>query len=81
MQTHKLWQVQNTDTIGVVVTDVTMDPFFAILVKSVDKVAGASKTILIGIGYHHAEKSVKPLIPLLRKRCSCQVGRSFQSPF
>ena len=30
--------VQNTDTIGVVVTDVT-DPFFAILVKSVDKVA------------------------------------------
>lgn len=32
--------VQNTDTIGVVVTDVT-DAFFAILVKAVDKVAEA----------------------------------------
>ena len=30
--------VQSTDTIGVVVTDVT-DPFFAILVKAVDHVA------------------------------------------
>lgn len=39
--------VQNTDTIGVVVTDVT-DAFFAILVKAVDKVAEAhQKTILI----------------------------------
>ena len=44
--------VKNSDTIGVVVTDVT-DPFFAILVKAVDKVAEEHhKTILIGIGYH-----------------------------
>ena len=68
--------VQNTDTIGVVVTDVT-DAFFAILVKAVDKVAEAHhKTILIGIGYHHAEKEREAIDTLLRKRCSCLVVHS-----
>lgn len=48
--------MKNTDTIGVVVTDVT-DAFFAILVKAVNKVAEEyKKTIIIGIGYHNAEK-------------------------
>ena len=65
--------VQNTDTIGVVVTDVT-DAFFAILVKAVDKVAEEhQKTILIGIGYHQAEKEREAIDTLLRKRCSCLV--------
>lgn len=68
--------VQNTDTIGVVVTDVT-DAFFAILVKAVDKVAEEHhKTILIGIGYHHAEKEREAIDTLLRKRCSCLVVHS-----
>lgn len=68
--------IQNTDTIGVVVTDVT-DAFFAILVKAVDKVAEAHhKTILIGIGYHHAEKEREAINTLLRKRCSCLVVHS-----
>lgn len=68
--------LQNTDTIGVVVTDVT-DPFFAILVKAVDKVAEEhEKTILIGIGYHNAEKERKAIETLLRKRCSCLVVHS-----
>lgn len=68
--------VQNTDTIGVVVTDVT-DAFFAILVKAVDKVAEAHhKSILIGIGYHHAEKEREAINTLLRKRCSCLVVHS-----
>ena len=68
--------VQNTDTIGVVVTDVT-DAFFAILVKAVDKVAEEHhKTILIGIGYHHAEKEREAIDTLLRKRCSCLVLHS-----
>ncbi|OOF44429.1 DNA-binding transcriptional regulator GalS [Rodentibacter rarus] len=68
--------VQNTDTIGVVVTDVT-DAFFAILVKAVDKVAEKhNKTILIGIGYHHAEKEREAINTLLRKRCSCLVVHS-----
>ncbi|WP_101775431.1 substrate-binding domain-containing protein [Pasteurella oralis] len=66
--------MKNTDTIGVVVTDVT-DSFFAILVKAVDKVAEEyKKTILIGIGYHNAEKEA--IDTLLRKRCSCLVVHS-----
>ena len=72
----KALAIQNTDTIGVVVTDVT-DSFFAILVKAVDKVAEAHrKTILIGIGYHHAEKEREAIDTLLRKRCSCLVVHS-----
>lgn len=68
--------VKNSDTIGVVVTDVT-DPFFAILVKAVDKVAEEHhKTILIGIGYHQIEKERKAIDTLLRKRCSCFVVHS-----
>ncbi|OOF59663.1 substrate-binding domain-containing protein [Rodentibacter myodis] len=68
--------IQNTDTIGVVVTDVT-DAFFAILVKAVDKVAEQHrKTILIGIGYHQAEKEREAINTLLRKRCSCLVVHS-----
>ncbi|WP_386692558.1 MULTISPECIES: substrate-binding domain-containing protein [unclassified Lonepinella] len=68
--------LQNTDTLGVVVTDVT-DPFFAILVKSVDQVAHEyGKTILIGIGYHNAEKERNAIETLLRKRCSCLVVHS-----
>ncbi|WP_411834453.1 substrate-binding domain-containing protein [Pasteurella multocida] len=65
--------MKNTDTIGVVVTDVT-DAFFAILVKAVDKVAEEyKKTIIIGIGYHNAEKEKEAIDTLLRKRCSCLV--------
>ncbi|MDU8925298.1 substrate-binding domain-containing protein [Pasteurellaceae bacterium LIM206] len=68
--------LQTTDTIGVVVTDVT-DAFFAILVKAVDQVAAEyGKTILIGIGYHHAEKERNAIETLLRKRCSCLVVHS-----
>lgn len=68
--------LQNTDTIGVVVTDVT-DPFFAILVKAIDKVAEShQKSILIGIGYHNAEKERNAIDMLLRKRCSCLVVHS-----
>ena len=61
------------DTIGVVVTDVT-DPFFAILVKSIDQVAESyQKNILIGMGYHNADKERKAIDNLLRKRCTCLV--------
>lgn len=68
--------LQTTDTIGVVVTDVT-DAFFAILVKAVDQVASSyNKTILIGIGYHNAEKERNAIDTLLRKRCSCLVVHS-----
>lgn len=65
---------QNSDTLGVVVTDVT-DAFFAILVKAVDHVAMEhGKNILIGMGYHQAEKEA--IDTLLRKRCNCLVVHS-----
>ncbi len=72
--------LKNTDTIGVVVTDVT-DSFFGILVKSVDQVAAEyGKSILIGIGYHNAEKEKSAIDNLLRKRCSCLVVHSKALP-
>lgn len=64
------------NTIGVMVADVT-EPFFATLVKSVDKVAEAhQKHILIGLGYHQAEKERQAIEQLLRKRCRCLVIHS-----
>ncbi|MBE2894297.1 substrate-binding domain-containing protein [Spirabiliibacterium falconis] len=64
---------QSSDALGVVVTDVT-DAFFGILVKSVDQVAHAHKhNILIGIGYHDAQKEQAAIDLLLRKRCSALV--------
>jgi len=47
---------KNTNTIGVVVGDIS-DPFFGELLKSVDKVARKNnKHLLIGNGYHNAEE-------------------------
>ncbi|MEI4410293.1 hypothetical protein V9055_10635, partial [Streptococcus agalactiae] len=47
---------QSSDTIGVVVMDVS-DPFFGALVKAVDTVAQQhNKYVLIGNSYHQAEK-------------------------
>ena len=49
-----------SDTIGVVVMDVS-DAFFGALVKAVDTVAQQhQKYVLIGNSYHEAEKSVTP---------------------
>ncbi len=63
-------------TIGVVVADVT-EPFFAILVKNVDKTATKyQKSILIGLGYHQAEKERNAIEQLIRKRCRCLVVHS-----
>lgn len=68
--------LNKTETIGVVVTDVA-DPFFAILVKAVDKVADEHhKSILIGIGYHNESKERDAIETLLRKRCTCLVVHS-----
>ena len=43
------------------------------LIKSLKSI---KKTILIGIGYHHAEKEREAIDTLLRKRCSCLVVHS-----
>lgn len=60
---------KNTNTIGVLVGDIS-DPFFGELLKSVDKVARTNnKHLLIGNGYHKAEEE-RQAIELLINSCS-----------
>ncbi|HHS9653151.1 TPA: HTH-type transcriptional regulator GalS [Klebsiella pneumoniae] len=61
---------QVSDTIGVVVMDVS-DAFFGALVKAVDTVAQQhQKYVLIGNSYHEAEKERHAIEVLIRQRCS-----------
>lgn len=67
---------QSTNTIGVLVSDVS-DPFFGTLVKAVDKIAHqAGKHLLIGNGYHHAEEERKAIELLINSRCDALVIHS-----
>ncbi|WP_319554853.1 substrate-binding domain-containing protein [uncultured Vibrio sp.] len=64
---------QSTNTIGVLVGDVS-DPFFGTLVKSVDNVARENgKHILIGNGYHNADDERRALDLLANSRCDALV--------
>ncbi|WP_330992663.1 HTH-type transcriptional regulator GalS [Pluralibacter gergoviae] len=64
---------QVSDTIGVVVMDVS-DPFFGALVKAVDTVAQQyQKHVLIGNSYHEAEKERSAIEVLIRKRCNALI--------
>ncbi|MDO2947071.1 HTH-type transcriptional regulator GalR [Aeromonas simiae] len=61
---------QSTETLGLVVADVS-DPFFGTMVKAVEQVAQASgKFLLIGNGYHDANKEKLVIEQLIRHRCS-----------
>ncbi|HDA9906246.1 TPA: HTH-type transcriptional regulator GalS [Klebsiella pneumoniae] len=67
---------QVSDTIGVVVMDVS-DAFFGALVKAVDTVAQQhQKYVLIGNSYHEAEKERHPIEVLIRQRCSALIVHS-----
>lgn len=64
---------QVSDTIGVVVMDVS-DPFFGALVKAVDTVAQQhQKYVLIGNSYHEAEKERHAIEVLIRHRCNALI--------
>ncbi|TKI05809.1 HTH-type transcriptional regulator GalS [Martelella alba] len=64
---------QISDTIGVVVMDVS-DPFFGALVKAVDTVAQRhKKNVLISNSYHQADKERHAIEVLIRQRCSALV--------
>ncbi|WP_327214728.1 HTH-type transcriptional regulator GalS [Yersinia aleksiciae] len=64
---------QSSDTVGVVVMDVS-DPFFGALVKAVDTVAQHhQKYVLIGNSYHQADKERHAIEVLLRQRCNSLV--------
>ena len=67
---------QVSDTIGVVVMDVS-DAFFGALVKAVDTVAQQHhKYVLIGNSYHEAEKERNAIEVLIRQRCSALIVHS-----
>lgn len=64
---------QVSDTIGVVVMDVS-DPFFGALVKSVDTVAQRMhKHVLISNSWHQEEKERHAIEVLIRQRCNALV--------
>lgn len=64
---------QSTETIGLVVGDVS-DPFFGAMVKAVEQVASATGNfLLIGNGYHNEEKERKAIEQLIRHRCAALV--------
>ena len=67
---------QKTNTIGVLVGDVS-DPFFGLLIKAVDKVAYEhGKHTLIGNGYHHSEKERDAIELLIKNRCDALIIHS-----
>jgi LacI family transcriptional regulator len=67
---------QVSDTIGVVVMDVS-DAFFGALVKAVDVVAQQhQKYVLIGNSYHEAEKERHSIEVLIRQRCNALIVHS-----
>ncbi|HEY5715898.1 MAG TPA: substrate-binding domain-containing protein [Psychromonas sp.] len=67
---------QTTNTVGVVVGDVS-DPFFGALVKSVDQEAAAQgKHLLIGNGYHDANCERKAIELLINSRCDALIVHS-----
>lgn len=64
---------QTSDTVGVVVMDVS-DPFFGALVKAVDTVAQRyGKYVLIGNSYHQADKERHAIEVLVRQRCNALI--------
>jgi len=67
---------QTSDTVGVVVMDVS-DPFFGALVKAVDTIAQQHhKYLLIANSYHVAEKERHAIEILIRQRCNALIVHS-----
>lgn len=71
---------QNTNTIGLVVGDVS-DPFFGAMVKAVEQVAYHSDNfLLIGNGYHNEQKETQAIEQLIRHRCAALVVHAKKIP-
>ncbi|CAH0266228.1 HTH-type transcriptional regulator GalR [Erwinia aphidicola] len=71
---------QSTETIGLVVGDVS-DPFFGAMVKSVDEVAWQTGNfLLIGNGYHNEQKERQAIEQLIRHRCAALVVHAKKVP-
>ena len=64
---------QNSNTIGIVVADVS-DPFFGAMVTTIEKVAKRTGNfLLIGNGYHQEEQEYNAITQLIEHRCSSLV--------
>ncbi|NDJ56532.1 HTH-type transcriptional regulator GalR [Enterobacteriaceae bacterium 4M9] len=71
---------QNTETIGLVVGDVS-DPFFGAMAKALDQVAWRTGNfLLIGNGYHNEEKERQAIEQMIRHRCSALVVHAKMIP-
>ncbi|QKJ88516.1 Transcriptional regulator [Paramixta manurensis] len=71
---------QSTETIGLVVGDVS-DPFFGAMVKAVDEIAWQTGNfLLIGNGYHNEQKEHQAIEQLLRHRCAALVVHAKKIP-
>ncbi|WP_432452057.1 MULTISPECIES: substrate-binding domain-containing protein [unclassified Agarivorans] len=67
---------QSTNTIGVLIGDVS-DPFFGGIVKAIDIIAlQHGKHLLIGNGYHNAEIERKAIELLINSRCESLIVHS-----
>ncbi|POP46307.1 HTH-type transcriptional regulator GalR [Superficieibacter electus] len=71
---------QATETIGLVVGDVS-DPFFGAMVKAVEQVAyHTGNFLLIGNGYHDEHKERQAIEQLMRHRCAALVVHAKMIP-
>ncbi|MCK6262496.1 substrate-binding domain-containing protein [Vibrio sp. ZSDE26] len=71
---------QSTNTVGVLVGDVS-DPFFGTLVKAVDTEAHKdNKHILVGNGYHNEDEERRAIELLINNRCDALVVHSKALP-
>ena len=71
---------QSTETIGLVVGDVS-DPFFGAMVKAVEQVAySTGNFLLIGNGYHNVQKERQAIEQLIRHRCAALVVHAKMIP-
>jgi len=71
---------QSTETIGLVVGDVS-DPFFGAMVKAVEQVAyHTGNFLLIGNGYHNEQKERRAIEQLMRHRCAALVVHAKSIP-
>lgn len=67
---------KSSSTIGVLVSDVS-DPFFGVMLKSIDRIAHQNdKHILVGNGYHDAESERRVIELLINSRCDALVIHS-----
>lgn len=71
---------QNTETVGLVVSDVS-DPFFGAMAKAVEQVAyNTNNFLLIGNGYHNELKERQAIEQLIRHRCAALVVHAKMIP-